>query len=336
MDFVSQRHLLHVPQALSPYFQPPYETGNPPHTSTPIVAILIIGMTVTSFFLLGYYIFVIKCCLNLQHRVDHTRRLSIVRQGEYPSYSTASEPRGLEEAVIRLIPVIHYTPEEGVREFGERSFSCECAICLNEFQEDEKLRVIPNCSHVFHIDCIDVWLQNNVHCPLCRRNVSLTSHVVNVDQLITPRPSPQDQSQNIESLIGVDEGFVVIDLDSEDGRGQNLEARQEELPTRSIGLSSQSKKERKFQKVTSMGDECVGDRAKDERFLVQPMRRSFSMDSSVNRQFYGAIQHQNGHVHEVSTIETCVGGSGRVKRSCFSFGHGRRSISAVLPVYLDP
>ncbi|RDY00565.1 RING-H2 finger protein ATL16, partial [Mucuna pruriens] len=296
----------------------------------------------------SYYMLVVKCCLSWHH-VGHTRPFSLSRHGEDPSaaYSTASEPRGLEEAVITLIPVIHYKAEEGDRDFGERSLS-ECAVCLSEFQQDEKLRVIPNCSHVFHIDCIDVWLQNNAHCPLCRRIVSLTSQV-HVDQLnlLTPRPSPQFQSQSIENLIAADaEGFVVIDLDGENDRDQNLQGRQEELATGPIvRVSSQRKlleqeKARKLQKVTSLGDECIGVRAKVERLSVQAMRRSFSMDSSVDRQFYGAVQQalqqqQNGPVHEENTIEAC-GSSGRVKRSFFSFGHGSRSRSAVLPVYLDP
>ncbi|KAK7393677.1 hypothetical protein VNO78_22240 [Psophocarpus tetragonolobus] len=286
MDFVSHRHLLHVSEAVPPSQH--YETTNASSNNFPFLVILVIGMMFTSFFLIGYYILVVKCCLNWHH-VDHTRIFSLSRHIENPStaYSTVSETRGLEEAVIRLIPVIQYKPEEGGTHFGE------CSVCLSEFQQNEKLRVIPNCSHVFHIDCIDAWLQNNGHCPLCRRIVSLTSQV-DVDQvnLVTPRPSPQAQSQSTENLIGgADEGFVVIDLDGENYRDQNLQG--EELPTSpTVSLPSQNKlleqkKERKLQKVTSLG----GIRAKDERFSVQvqAMRRSFSMDSIVYRNFYGSV-----------------------------------------------
>ncbi|CAJ1967145.1 unnamed protein product [Sphenostylis stenocarpa] len=268
------------------------------------------------------------------------RLFSLSREGEDPSVT--SGPRGLEEAVIRLIPVIHYKPEEGDTDFGERSID-DCAVCLSEFQRDEKLRVIPNCGHVFHIDCIDVWLQNNTQCPLCRRMVSLTSQV-HVDQLNlpTPRPSLQGQSQNIENHAS-DEGFVVIDLDGELDRDQNLQGGQE-LPTVSVSSQrklAEQKKAKKLDKVNSLGDECIDIRAKGERLSVQAMRRSFSMDSSMDRKFYGAIQlafqqqQQNGHVHEMNRIEAC-GGSDRVKKSFFSFGHGSRPRSAlVVPVYLD-
>ncbi|XP_020203095.1 RING-H2 finger protein ATL1 [Cajanus cajan] len=352
MDFVNQRHLLYMPHANPPPI--PHTATHSSLTNFPLIEILLIGMVVSSLFLLLYYMLVLKCCLNWHHG-HHARLFSRSWYGaEDPSapYPTASdsEPRGLEEAVIKLIPVIHYKPEEeGYTEFGERA-SSECAVCLSEFQQDEKLRVLPNCSHVFHIDCIDVWLHNNAHCPLCRASVSLMTsrvHVVDQVQLLTPRPSPQDQSQNIDENL-IDEGFVVIDLDSEHEleleHEQDLQGRQEEL-TCSISDSSQrrlleEKIARKLQKVTSLRDECIDIRAKDEGFSVQlAMRRSFSMDSSVDRQFYGAVQQalqqQNGHVNEVNTIEAC-GGSGRVKRSFFSFGHGSRSRNAVLPVYLDP
>ncbi|CBI23610.3 unnamed protein product, partial [Vitis vinifera] len=159
-------------------------------------------------------------------------------------------------------------------EFGERSH-CECAVCLNEFQEEEKLRIIPNCSHIFHIDCIDVWLQSNANCPLCRTSISTTPRIV-------------------------------------------------------------PKKARKFHHVASMGDECIDTRGKDDQFSIQPIRRSFSMDSSNDRQLYLAIQEilqQNRPVSDFSPSEGC---SSRFRRSFFSFGHGRGSRSAVLPIPMDP
>ncbi|XP_027367635.1 RING-H2 finger protein ATL1-like [Abrus precatorius] len=359
MDLVSKRYLIYVSQhgsqALSPITSPSSSIFHPhlhsSSTSFPIIAIAIIGIMATAFLLVSYYIFVIKCCLNW-HRIDLLRRFSPSRRREdrSPMYSPGTETRGLDEAVIRLIPVIQYKTQ-GNGEFGERS-TCECAVCLNEFQEDEKLRIIPNCSHVFHIDCIDVWLQNNANCPLCRTSISLTSRF-HIDQLLSLRPSsPQDQNPPMENLIGGDEDFVVIELGNDHGRGQNLQGRQEranamELPTcpvspsrRKLEHRTEQKKAMKLNKVTSMGDECIDIRAKDDQFSVQPIRRSFSMDSSGDRQFYLAVQEalkqRNKQVNnDVSSIEGCSG-SGRAKRSFFSFGHGSRSRSSVQPVYLAP
>ncbi|KAE9589759.1 hypothetical protein Lal_00021561 [Lupinus albus] len=323
MDLVSKRYLIYVSQheAHSPItsqgsssiFHPIMHHSS---TSFPIIAIAIIGILSTTFLLVSYYIFVIKCCLNW-HNIDLLRRFSPSTRREDRS------PRGLNEALIRLIPLIQYkTKQEGSsissnREFGERSF-CECAVCLNEFQEDERLRIIPNCSHVFHIDCIDVWLQNNANCPLCRTSISLTS-IFQIDKYIP------------------NEDFVVIELCNND-RGQNNVL--ELLPTCHIINPSQRRKV--HNKVISMGDECIDIRAYDQ-FSVQPIRRSFSMDSSGDRHFYltvqEALQQSKQVIDEVSSIEGCSGsgsGSGRAKRSFFSFGHLSRSKSSVQPVYLDP
>jgi E3 ubiquitin-protein ligase RNF115/126 len=48
-----------------------------------------------------------------------------------------------------------------------------CSICLENIQIGTSAKVIPNCLHKFHEDCIKPWLINNAICPYCRRNVVL-------------------------------------------------------------------------------------------------------------------------------------------------------------------
>ncbi|CAL0334004.1 unnamed protein product [Lupinus luteus] len=46
----------------------------------------------------------------------------------------------------------------------------DCVICLEEFREGEKAKMILYCNHVFHPHCIDTWLDKHVTCPVCRCN----------------------------------------------------------------------------------------------------------------------------------------------------------------------
>ncbi|CAN8241140.1 unnamed protein product [Cochlearia groenlandica] len=59
---------------------------------------------------------------------------------------------------VRLTPQ-RFTEEE------EEDVMETCAICL---QEDQDLTELPNCSHVFHDECIMEWVCRSNTCPLCR------------------------------------------------------------------------------------------------------------------------------------------------------------------------
>ncbi|KAK7292704.1 hypothetical protein RJT34_15556 [Clitoria ternatea] len=44
-----------------------------------------------------------------------------------------------------------------------------CAVCLFEFSEEEEIRCMRNCKHIFHRSCVDRWIDHDQKtCPLCR------------------------------------------------------------------------------------------------------------------------------------------------------------------------
>ncbi|CAK7332125.1 unnamed protein product [Dovyalis caffra] len=75
--------------------------------------------------------------------------------------SAGSRTRGLDPQVVKSLPVYSYY-------HGDVKYQIECAICLGEFEEKESVKMIPTCQHVFHLECIDMWLQMHVTCPVCR------------------------------------------------------------------------------------------------------------------------------------------------------------------------
>ncbi|KAL7230121.1 hypothetical protein ACSBR2_008620 [Camellia fascicularis] len=52
------------------------------------------------------------------------------------------------------------------------SGSPSCAVCLSSLSASDEIRKLCNCSHIFHRDCLDGWVdQGQLTCPLCRSNL---------------------------------------------------------------------------------------------------------------------------------------------------------------------
>ena len=47
----------------------------------------------------------------------------------------------------------------------------ECAICLEEFKEFDRVKLFSCKQHIFHKDCIMKWLLDKDFCPLCKKNI---------------------------------------------------------------------------------------------------------------------------------------------------------------------
>ncbi|WVZ68367.1 hypothetical protein U9M48_017316, partial [Paspalum notatum var. saurae] len=75
---------------------------------------------------------------------------------------------GIKKRALRSMPVEVY----GACGAAEAVVANDvCAICLGEFADGEKVRVLPRCAHGFHVRCVDTWLLSHDSCPTCRGSV---------------------------------------------------------------------------------------------------------------------------------------------------------------------
>ncbi|XP_072967268.1 RING-H2 finger protein ATL57-like [Typha angustifolia] len=78
---------------------------------------------------------------------------------------------GLDPSAVRSLPVLSYVGGGG---------GGNCVVCLSEFEEKERVKVIPRCGHVFHPQCIDAWLLAKGSCPVCRCSDMVTGSGLDV------------------------------------------------------------------------------------------------------------------------------------------------------------
>ncbi|CAD6251215.1 unnamed protein product [Miscanthus lutarioriparius] len=77
---------------------------------------------------------------------------------------------GLPKAVINALPTFAYEGG-GDLESGTEACSEPCSVCLKDVQAGEMVRQLPACKHLFHVECIDMWLHSHRTCPVCRCNL---------------------------------------------------------------------------------------------------------------------------------------------------------------------
>ncbi|CAK9178165.1 unnamed protein product, partial [Ilex paraguariensis] len=84
------------------------------------------------------------------------------------STTRQSANRGLKKKILQSLPKSTYEST------AEGKFTAECAICLAEYVDGDEIRVLPQCGHGFHLNCIDTWLGSHSSCPSCRQILAVT------------------------------------------------------------------------------------------------------------------------------------------------------------------
>ncbi|KAI4379812.1 hypothetical protein MLD38_006058 [Melastoma candidum] len=167
MDWVV--HLHNPPHSAPPSTPPVGSWSGSSRGVTPTLLIIIVILTV---------VFLLSALLHLLVRflasVADTRRVDDDNVGGSVTALHGQllqlfhlHDAGLDQSFINdNLPLFTYKAIIGVRDD-----QFDCAICLCGFEKEDQLRLIPSCSHAFHVECIDTWLLSHSTCPLCRANL---------------------------------------------------------------------------------------------------------------------------------------------------------------------
>ncbi|VVB12659.1 unnamed protein product [Arabis nemorensis] len=175
---------------------------------SPLV-LAIIGIFATAFLLATYYTLVSKYCSNdtsdeASSEMGRSDQILDVNspesQHQDDSYAHESSNAGLDDALIKKIGFFKLKKHQN----GLKINGTDCSICLGEFNEEESLRLLPKCNHIFHVICIDRWLKSHSNCPLCRAKIIVPT---------TQEPDHRLVVINLDrftSNVGSREGNVVV------------------------------------------------------------------------------------------------------------------------------
>ncbi|CAK8567775.1 unnamed protein product [Lathyrus sativus] len=128
---------------------------------------------------------IVRCALRCSHRYAF----------ETPDETVARlASKGLKKSALRKIPIAVYG--SGGSCSASTSFAAtDCPICLGEFVDGEKVRVLPKCNHGFHVRCVDRWLLSHSSCPTCRQSL-----------IEYPNPASSDGSSVVVNVVAVAAG----------------------------------------------------------------------------------------------------------------------------------
>ncbi|KAJ6308483.1 hypothetical protein OIU76_018129 [Salix suchowensis] len=184
---------------------------------SPAITLLVTVILLVLFFIGFFSICFYRCFVEGIVHSWHLRQSSL---GLVNPASSKENP-GLDSSQIQLFPTFTYS---SVKDFRREQYGLECAICLAEFSDEDLLRLLTVCYHVFHQECIDLWLESHKTCPVCRRDLDLPK-----EALEKARTGDHRAAINVHDTIETNAllehaiSIHVSDDSGEEGRGSSTQ-----------------------------------------------------------------------------------------------------------------
>ncbi|KAK4364644.1 hypothetical protein RND71_016002 [Anisodus tanguticus] len=183
------------------------QNSTPPTAyASPPIAIIFTIILLVIFFISFFSIFFCRCFIQ---NLLYTWHLRNSPNGTPIDPRVSANEQGLDPSIIKSYPTFTYS---SVKDYRKEKYGLECAICLVEFEDDSLLRLITSCNHVYHQDCIDLWLESHKTCPVCR--ASLDSPEALQKRLLNNNAMPDiNEDESLEDSLS-----IVIKSNDHDNR----------------------------------------------------------------------------------------------------------------------
>ena len=213
---------------------------------------MIVGVLTTTFFLVLLLLLYAKHC----NGADMPLASNANPNGETHLHKRKNS--GIERTVVESLPTFKFGSLRGQKN------GLECAVCLNGFEDPEVLRLLPKCKHAFHMECVDMWLDQHSSCPLCR-------YKVNPDDIVLPQRQNTDEessSSNIERGNNINDNVSSME-ERDSGLLQNNALENNEVSSFRRSFDSNNSRNTRSEGV-------IGEHRLDHQIILSPTYNSHS------------------------------------------------------------
>lgn len=184
--------------------------------------------------------------------------------------------------MIDSITAFKYSKLDGILIDGS-----DCSVCLTEFEDGDDLRLLPKCSHAFHLNCIDTWLRSHKNCPLCRapvvNNDASAGNNFSSNRLGSSNLSTREEDHVVDSFENNERGLVLSGVGEECSHDVLVD-----LPIEGVKLAQILKKNRELRILSDLGE---NHRFRSEKDGDDRIRRSISFNSSASLALHRAMDN---------------------------------------------
>ncbi|KAG8376633.1 hypothetical protein BUALT_Bualt09G0083700 [Buddleja alternifolia] len=153
--------------------------------------ISMLGIIFTTTAIILYHFFLVRYCMR-----RHAATTTAARTTPTPTAT------GVDDKILRTIPILAFSSAKR----RTADIQDDCAVCLGELEDQDAVRLLPNCNHAFHVACIDEWFSKHTSCPLCRSPVEpnttpcVATHSANDSDREATSNNSGDQSESSSTV----------------------------------------------------------------------------------------------------------------------------------------